>query len=100
MKLEYEAFGSMALKEMKKICDSIRQKWPTVKNIAIVHRLGDVPVEETSIIIAISSPHRKDSLEAVDFCINEFKRLVPIWKKVLNTCLTLMFFLFLYLVNF
>lgn len=71
----------MALKEMQGICNTMRTKWPTLKNIAIYHRLGDVPVEQTSIIIAISAPHRKDSLEAVDFCINEFKRLVPVWKK-------------------
>jgi molybdopterin synthase catalytic subunit len=72
----------MAIKEMKNICDLIRENWKTVKNIAIYHRLGNVPVTETSIIIAISSPHRKDALEAVDFCIDEFKKLVPIWKKV------------------
>jgi len=72
----------MAVKEMKLICNGIRVKWPQIKNIAIYHRLGSVPVKETSIVIAISSPHRKDSLEAVDFCINEFKRVVPIWKKV------------------
>ncbi len=67
---------------MKLVCNEIRVRWPQIKNIAIYHRLGSVPVKETSIVIAISSPHRKDSLEAVDFCINEFKRVVPIWKKV------------------
>lgn len=72
----------MAIKEMKNICNIIREKWSTVKNIAIYHRLGSVPVKEASIIIAVSSPHRKDALEAVDFCINEFKTVVPIWKKV------------------
>lgn len=82
VRLEYEAYDNMAIKEMKNICNVIREKWSTVKNIAIYHRLGNVPVKETSIIIAVSSPHRKDALEAVDFCINEFKRLVPIWKKV------------------
>ena len=82
-RLEYEAYNSMALKEMKKICDQIRTKWPDIRNIAIFHRIGEVQVEQSSIIIAISSPHRKDSLEACDFCINEFKRTVPIWKKVI-----------------
>ncbi len=72
----------MALKEMECICQTMRKKWESIKKIAILHRLGEVPVEEASIIIAVSSPHRKDSLEAVDFCINEFKRTVPIWKKV------------------
>lgn len=81
-RLEYEAYDSMALKEMKKICNKIRETWPSVKNIAIYHRLGEVQIKKASIIIAISSPHRKDSLEAVNFCINEVKRTVPVWKKV------------------
>lgn len=81
LQLEYEAYDAMALKSMARICDAIRQKWSEIKNIAIYHRLGVVPVKEASIIIAISSAHRQDSLEAVSFAIDEVKRTVPIWKK-------------------
>lgn len=41
-----------------------------------------VPVTEASVIIAVSSPHREESLEAVTYCINTLKASVPIWKKV------------------
>jgi molybdopterin synthase catalytic subunit len=82
-KLEYESYESMALKEMKNVCDSVRKMWPDVHGIAIYHRLGEVAIKEESIIIAISSPHRKESLEAASFCINEVKKVVPIWKKVI-----------------
>lgn len=82
VKLEYEAYESMALKEMQKVCDKMREMWPQIKHIAIIHRLGEVPVMEESIIIAVSSPHRKESLDACDFCINEVKKMVPVWKKV------------------
>lgn len=71
----------MAYKMMNKICDDIREKWEQVKHIAIYHRLGIVPIKESSVVIAISSPHRQDSLEAVQFAIDELKRTVPIWKK-------------------
>lgn len=71
----------MAIKEMTTICDEIRRKWSDVANIAIYHRLGSVPVKEASVVIAISSPHRKTSLECVAFAIDELKRRVPIWKK-------------------
>ncbi len=81
-RLEYESYDSMALKEMKKICNELREKWSQIRNIAIYHRVGNVAIKEASIIIAISSPHRKDSLEAVNYCINEVKAKVPIWKKV------------------
>ena len=45
------------------------------------HRTGIVPVRETSIVIAVSSAHRKESLEAVHYLIDTIKATVPIWKK-------------------
>ncbi|XP_057338394.1 molybdopterin synthase catalytic subunit [Microplitis mediator] len=80
IKLAYEAYEPMALKEMKNICEKIRAKWD-VKHIAIFHRLGEVPVCESSVAIAISSPHRRESLQAVEFAIDTLKSSVPIWKK-------------------
>lgn len=81
-RLEYEAYDSMALKEMKRISERIRQRWPETKHVAIYHRLGSVDIQQASIIIAISAPHRRDSLDAVSFCIDAVKETVPIWKKV------------------
>uniref|UniRef100_A0A0K8TTC0 Molybdopterin synthase catalytic subunit n=1 Tax=Tabanus bromius TaxID=304241 RepID=A0A0K8TTC0_TABBR len=83
LSLEYEAYEPMAIKSMKSICSDIRSKWPDIKNIAIFHRLGLVPVKEASVIIAISSPHRESSLQAVSHAIDELKKSVPIWKKEL-----------------
>ncbi|KAM5193137.1 molybdopterin synthase catalytic subunit isoform 1-T1 [Mantella aurantiaca] len=79
--LEYEAYVPMAEIEIKKILSEVRQKWPAVKHIAVHHRLGVVPVTEASVAIAVSSPHRNDSLDAVKYCINTLKATVPIWKK-------------------
>lgn len=79
--LEYEAYEPMAQSELRKICKEIRTRWPTIRHICIYHRLGVVPVTEASVIIGISSPHRRDSLEAVQFCIDALKASVPIWKK-------------------
>uniref|UniRef100_A0A663EZ27 Molybdopterin synthase catalytic subunit n=1 Tax=Aquila chrysaetos chrysaetos TaxID=223781 RepID=A0A663EZ27_AQUCH len=87
IRLEYEAYTSMAETEIKKICRDVRQKWPSVKHIAVHHRLGVVPITEASVIIAVSSPHRTESLEAVMYCINTLKASVPIWKKNINTYL-------------
>lgn len=79
-RLEYEAYTPMAEHEMKKICRLIREKW-SVEHIAIIHRIGEVPIKEASVIIAISSPHRQESLEAVQYAIDTLKATVPIWKK-------------------
>lgn len=60
--LEYEAYESMALKEMRKLCDRARERWPQICAVAVMHRLGRVQVGEASVIIAVSSPHRKESI--------------------------------------
>lgn len=79
--LQYEAYETMALKSMNEICERMRARWPDIKHIAIFHRLGTVPVKEGSVVIAVSSPHRVASLEAVHFAIDELKKSVPVWKK-------------------
>jgi len=80
IRLEYETYEPMALKEMHKICQSVRDKW-SVRHICLMHRIGVVPVTEASVIVAISSSHRSDSLQAVQFAIDALKASVPIWKK-------------------
>ncbi|KAG8456640.1 hypothetical protein GDO86_002426 [Hymenochirus boettgeri] len=87
VRLEYESYIPMAEMEIKKILKDIREKWPNVKHLAVHHRLGLVPVTEASVAIAVSSPHRSDSLDAVKYCINTLKATVPIWKKTLSTVL-------------
>jgi len=80
LRLEYEGYVPMAEKKMKEICDRIRERW-NVLNVSLSHRLGVVPVGESSVIVAISSEHRSDSLHAVQYAIDEIKSIVPIWKK-------------------
>lgn len=79
--LEYEAYESFAIKVMTKICEDVREKWTDVKNICIYHRLGIVPVKEASVVIAISSPHRQSSLQALPFALDNLKQSVPIFKR-------------------
>eukprot|EP00298_Acanthocystis_sp_HF-20_P030180 c9269_g1_i1.p1 GENE.c9269_g1_i1~~c9269_g1_i1.p1 ORF type:complete len:154 (+),score=63.49 c9269_g1_i1:14-475(+) len=78
--LSYEGYVPMAVKVLKEICEEIRRRW-NVYGIGIVHRLGEVKVGECSVFIAISSSHRKDSLESCSFAINAIKAFCPIWKK-------------------
>lgn len=79
-RLEYEAYPEMALAEMRKIGDVIRQRWP-VTGIAIVHRIGVVDIGEASVVIAISAAHRRAAFDACHFAIDRLKEVVPIWKK-------------------
>lgn len=78
--LEYEAYEPMALRKMEQIEIQARKKWPLEK-VAIVHRLGSVSIGEASVVIAVSSAHRKEAFEACRFVIDTLKKEVPIWKR-------------------
>lgn len=80
VRLEYEAYEPMAVKEIHKLIAVARQRWSLI-HTAVYHRTGVVAVREASIIIAVSSAHRKESLEAVHYLIDAIKVSVPIWKK-------------------
>jgi len=78
--LEYEAYPDMAVREMERIAATARERWP-IRAIAIVHRIGKVPIGEASVAIAVSSTHRLAAFEACHFAIDRLKEVVPIWKK-------------------
>lgn len=78
--MEYEAYTAMAEKQLSQICSDVRKKWP-VHRIAVVHRIGVVPVSEASVVIAVSAEHRKEAIEAVAFAIEVVKSVAAIWKK-------------------
>ena len=79
--LQYEAYEAMAVKEMRKVGEEIRERWPEVLGIGIIHRFGELKVTESSIAIVITSPHRKLAFEACHYAIDRVKETVPIWKK-------------------
>jgi molybdopterin synthase catalytic subunit len=78
--LDYEAYEGMAEKVMEEIADALRAKYELTA-IAIHHRIGRVTIGETSVVIAVSAPHREDALAACKDAIDELKERVPLWKK-------------------
>ena len=78
--LSYECYDKMALKSMELICDEMIQKYE-LQAIAILHRVGLVPVKEASVIIVGVSAHRRAAIDAVSEGIDLLKERVPIWKK-------------------
>ncbi|XP_028273168.1 molybdopterin synthase catalytic subunit-like isoform X1 [Parambassis ranga] len=79
--LEYEAYELMAQSEFTRLCAEVRARWPTVTHVCVHHRLGWVKVGEASVAMAISSPHRHDSQQAIQHSISRLKASIPIWKK-------------------
>jgi MoaE-MoaD fusion protein len=78
--LVYEAYEQMALREMKRLGRQAHEKFD-IAHIGIVHRTGRLEIGETSVVIAVSAPHRRAAFEACEWAIRELKRTVPIWKK-------------------
>jgi molybdopterin synthase catalytic subunit len=80
IRLEFEAYKNMALKEMEKIAEQAYNKWP-VQKILIHHRTGVLQVGEIPVIIAVAAAHRDGAFEACRYIIDTLKQTVPIWKK-------------------
>ncbi len=78
--LDYEAYEEMALKQMQGLAQTARQRFG-VGGVSIVHRLGRLEIGETSVLIAVASPHRGAAFEACRWIIDTLKKTVPIWKR-------------------
>lgn len=80
LRLEFESYAPMAIKEMRKIAESITDKWNAL-HISIHHRVGVLDIKDIAVIIAVATPHRKAAFEACEYAIDTLKETVPIWKK-------------------
>jgi molybdopterin synthase catalytic subunit len=80
VRLEYEAFATMACREMRGLGDIARRRWK-LRRVAIVHRIGVVPVGQASVAIAVSAGHRAEAFAACHWLIDRLKEIVPIWKR-------------------
>ena len=78
--LVYEAYEPMALTEMQRLGVEAHKQFD-IAHIGIVHRTGRLDIGETSVVIAVSAPHRQAAFQACEWAIRELKRTVPIWKK-------------------
>jgi len=92
-RLDYQAYSKLAIKTMADIIRTAhanhsrtshhpeQSQVTSLIRTAVYHRLGTVPVGEPSIVIAVSSPHRKEAFAACEFILEEVKQKVQIWKR-------------------
>ena len=78
--LEYEAYEEMAIKEMNRLVEAALAQF-SIRQVMIVHRIGRLNIGETSVLIAVASPHRGAAFDACRWLIDSLKRTVPVWKK-------------------
>lgn len=83
LRLEYEAYESMAERELRRVGEEVLAAYAAreVHDIAIHHRLGALGVGDTSLVVAVSAAHRADAFEAALRAVDRVKETVPVWKK-------------------
>lgn len=82
--LEYEAYESMAVRELTRLCDAIESEVAGAR-LAVEHRIGRLKVGEIAVVIAAAAPHRAEAFLACRALIDRIKESVPIWKKEVGT---------------
>jgi molybdopterin synthase catalytic subunit len=81
--LDYEAFEPMVRHQFAKLFDEMERRWPTVESVRLMHRYGPVAAGAPSLWVEVASPHRGDAFASCQWLIDEMKRVVPIWKRVI-----------------
>jgi MoaE-MoaD fusion protein len=79
--LEYEAYAEMAEPVLESIAGEAMVRWPAIRAVSIVHRVGRLEVGDISIVIAVAAGHRQDTFEACHAIIDRVKEIAPIWKR-------------------
>jgi len=82
LRLDYEAYEEMATDKMAQIAREIWARWPMVRGVALVQRLGRLDVGDVTTFVACAGRHRDEGVfEAARYGIDRLKEIVPVWKK-------------------
>lgn len=79
--LHYEAYETEVVTKLAAIAAEMRNKWPQLGRIALIHRVGTLGLGESSVLVVVSAPHRPEAFAAARFGIDALKATVPIWKR-------------------
>ncbi|NNC80230.1 MAG: molybdenum cofactor biosynthesis protein MoaE [Acidimicrobiales bacterium] len=79
--LAYEAYEERLIERFEGLVVEIRAQWPEVRRVVVMHRVGEVPIGESTVIVVASSPHRDVAFEAARYGIDRLKATAPVWKR-------------------
>ena len=79
-KLDFEHYPGMAEKKLNEIREQALKDFD-IKEVNIVHRISEISIGENIVLIVVGAAHRADAFKACKWCIDELKRITPIWKK-------------------
>jgi molybdopterin synthase catalytic subunit len=78
--IEYEAYAEMAAVVLASIAEEVRERHPGSR-LALAHRVGRLPVGETSVVVACAAPHRREAFAACRLAMDRIKEALPVWKN-------------------
>lgn len=79
--LEYEAYAEMAEATLAQIGAEVRERWPGISQVSIVHRVGRLEIGDLAVVIAVAAAHRQETFAACQYAIDRVKQIAPIWKR-------------------
>ena len=79
--LEYEAYEAQVQPRLAELAADARTRWPAVGRLVMIHRVGELVIGDSAVVVVASSPHRPEAFAAARFCIDALKATIPIWKR-------------------
>ncbi len=79
-KIDFDHYPGMAEKRLAEIRDRALKEYDIIE-VTLIHRVGEISIGENIVLIIVGAEHRKDAFNACSWCIDELKRITPIWKK-------------------
>lgn len=80
-RLAYEAYAEQVEPRLSAIAEEARRRWPDLGRLALLHRVGELELGASSVVVVASAPHRPEAFAAARFGIDTLKATVPIWKR-------------------
>lgn len=81
--LVLEHYPGMTEKTLQKLIDQTKQRW-NIFDALIIHRIGVLKPQDQIVLVAVSSEHRAEALQACQFVMDFLKTSAPFWKKELT----------------
>jgi len=79
-RIDFEFYQGMAEKKLNEIRERALADYDIIE-VSIVHRVGRIEIGDNIVLIVVAAQHRKDAFKACEWCIDELKRITPIWKR-------------------
>lgn len=79
-RLTYEAYTGLAERALQQVAEEARGRWE-IGAVAVHHRIGNLEIGETAVIVVVAAPHRQAAFAAAAYVMDRIKEIVPVWKR-------------------